>query len=250
MEGIREIQDSPERRAAFQVAIFGTGSGTTEKDQVAMENASQIASQLVENGFSLATGGYGGTMEAASKAGIEKAEELGLKPEDMVKAFPFEAEKLKPMEVKKAGVVRSKNLPERLTHLVDESSAYVVLGGGQGTVIELFTALGNENIRRTVSEEKRPNRPVIIVDPSLEHTDLLTSRVKKEKKLQDPEVLNNVYVLGNHPQAGELTKKIVEASYQQNLGAPIDEEMQKELQRYSLGEFIKNQEEFREGSGI
>ncbi|MFA6215000.1 MAG: LOG family protein [Patescibacteria group bacterium] len=249
-EGARESQDSSERRAAYQVAIFGTGGETTKEDKIAIENASQVATRLVENGFSLGTGGYGGVMKAASEAGVEKAEALGLKPEAMVKAFTFEAEKLRPREVKKAGVIRSETLPQRLGHLVDESSAYVVLGGGQGTVVELFTALESERIGQRIGEEEKPVRPVIILDPTLKHTDLLTLQARKEKKLNDPKILDNVYVLGNEPQGAELTEKIVESYYWQSLGVPVDEETQEQLRRYNLGEFMRNQEEFEDGGGI
>lgn len=245
-----EHRDSPERRASFRIAIFGTGGEITEDDQIAMGNAGKVAEQLVENGFSVATGGYGGVMKAASEAGTKKAEALGLRPEERVYAFPFESDKLITREVKKANIARAETLPQRLTHLIDESKAYVVFGGGQGTVVELFVVLENENITRRINNEKEPPRPVIILDPSLKHADLLTSQVKKEKKLNDPELLNNVYVLGNEPQGAQLTQQIIEGYYQQSLGMPVDGEIQEQFRRYNLGEFVRNREEFREGGGI
>ena len=142
-------------------------------------------------------------------------------------------------------------MPQRLTHLIDESDAYIVLGGGLGTVVELLTTLENERIARKISEGKKPHRPVILLDQSLSHADLLAELSKDEKKLKEPEVLDNVYILGVAPEAVEITQSIVEGYYQKSLGKTSEiEEGQESFSRYNLGEFLKRREQFKEGEGI
>ena len=214
-----------------------------------MRNGSQTVRATIKRGFGAAAGGYGGAMKAVNNAAVQTAQEMGFDPEKMVKAFTFDAEKLIAAEVEGSQVVRSKSIPQRLTHLIDESSAFVVLGGGQGTVVEEFVALEAENQAKRIEARHQP-RPIIIIDPSLKHTDLLGSQAGKEPKMKSPEVLGNVYVLNNEAEAAELAARIVELYYLQSLGIQVDPDVKSELDRYSFGQFLEHQQKFEGGGGI
>jgi predicted Rossmann-fold nucleotide-binding protein len=249
--GGMEFKDTPERRVNFRITIFGTGSEKTVNDKAAIKTASNIAPKIVEQGFSLATGGYGGVMKAASESGAVKAKELGFNPNERILAFPLkEDENLKGQEVTEADIVRSETLPKRLVHLIDESSGgYIIIGGGYGTTVEMLTVLETRRINAKLNPEITA-RPIVIIDESLKHTDLLTRLARKEKKLQGSETLDQTYILGNEPQAVDVASQIMEAYYQKSIGLEIPDELNDELSRYNLGKFLKNQEEFNEGGGI
>jgi len=109
------------------VTIFGSGRGT-ESDN-AYELAEQIGRQLAEAGFTIANGGYGGTMLASAK-GAAKAggKTIGV----TCSAFgPGKANQYISREIVTA------SLDERLETLVRLGRAYVVLPGGTGTLLEL-----------------------------------------------------------------------------------------------------------------
>ncbi len=153
------VEDTAEKRRNFAVAIFGTG-GQEEKDLAAIEKARQLASGFVSKGFSINTGGYGGVMKAASEAGKEAADLMGVSEKDYVNAYVLEgSSKLSARETASANKVREKSYAKRLAGLIDQSKAYIVLSGGQGTVIELFAALESERINRLVKEDDLP-KPV------------------------------------------------------------------------------------------
>lgn len=247
--GKEYLNDNPETRQAFRIAIFGT-AGQTEKDLPALEKAKALGGRFIEQGFSIGTGGYRGIMKAASEGAAEKAAALGLKPQDRITAYTMiEAERFKDFEVKQGQKIRSGNLPERLGHLINDSEGYVVLNGGQGTVVELFTTLESERIAKTFNEEKLL-KPIVIIDESGKMTDALSTAAQKEKKLQSAVTAANVFILNNEPGAIALAGEIMEAYYQRNLGGKTDEEINEEFGKYNLGEFLNNQENFSQGGGI
>ena len=109
------------------VTIFGSGRGT-ESDNT-YELAEQIGRQLAEAGFTIANGGYGGTMLASAK-GAAKAggKTIGV----TCSAFgPGKVNQYISREIVTA------SLDERLETLVRLGRAYVVLPGGTGTLLEL-----------------------------------------------------------------------------------------------------------------
>ena len=109
------------------ITIFGT-SKALSGDEV-YECAYEIGRKMAERGFVIANGGYGGTMSAAAKGASEAGGEvIGV----TCSAF------------KRSGVneyvteeVVTGSLEERLVKLVELGSAYVVLTGGTGTLLEL-----------------------------------------------------------------------------------------------------------------
>lgn len=242
-----EIKDSPERRAQFRVSIFGIGSESTARDTVTIENAKTVSENVVEKGFSIATGGYDtGVMKAANDAGVAKAKALGVAiPENRVKAFPLSEDIQVPVGVvQDADIQRAESLSERLQFLIDYSHAFVVLGGRFGSVVELLTTLESERIRQ-FSREKPADRPVIVIDPSFEHLHTLVSLADKDQKLQNAKPLEHTYFIAGFEGWQEKAARILEGYYQRSLGKKLD--MQEE-QYLSENNFKYNYEHWLENA--
>ncbi len=109
------------------VSVFGTGrAGAGDKNYVLAEN---LGRALARAGFTIANGGYGGTMEASAKgAGQAGGEVVGVTCSAFKKGH---ANKFISREIV------TKSLNERLEKLVEIGNAYVVLPGGTGTLLEL-----------------------------------------------------------------------------------------------------------------
>ena len=109
------------------VSVFGTGRARAgDKNYVLAE---RLGWSLAEAGFAIANGGYGGTMEASAKGTSEAGGEVvGVTCSAFGRGL---ANKYLSREV----VTTSLN--ERLEKLIELGSAYVVLPGGTGTLLEL-----------------------------------------------------------------------------------------------------------------
>jgi len=108
------------------IAIFGTGRA--EPGDAAYTLAEETGKLLAQAGFTIANGGYGGTMLAAAKAAAQAGgKTIG------VTCSAFRA---KPNEYITREIVTN-SLDERLDTLIKLGQAYVVLPGGTGTMLEL-----------------------------------------------------------------------------------------------------------------
>ena len=108
------------------VTIFGT-SRVKDGDKV-FELAYELGKLCAEAGFTIANGGYGGTMLAAAKG----AKSAGGKTIGITcKAF----DKKNPNEFITDNIV-TQNLTERVAKLIEIGDAYAVLPGGTGTLLE------------------------------------------------------------------------------------------------------------------
>ena len=109
------------------VSVFGTGTAKSGDKNFAV--AEQLGGVLAGAGFAIANGGYGGTMEASAKGAREAGGEvIGV----TCAAFGRgSANKFVSREIMTA------SLNERLDTLIKLGSAYVVLPGGTGTLLEL-----------------------------------------------------------------------------------------------------------------
>jgi len=109
------------------ITIFGTSK--TEPSNSVYELAYRTGKLLAEAGFSIAHGGYGGTMEAAAKGATEAGgKTIGV----TCSAFGgVSANKYISREIV------TSSLDERLDTLIKLGQAYVVLPGGTGTLLEL-----------------------------------------------------------------------------------------------------------------
>lgn len=109
------------------VSVFGTGKARAGDKNY--ELAEQLGRSLAEAGFAIANGGYGGTMEASAKGASEAGGE--------VVGVTCSAFGRGPANKYLSREIVTASLNDRLETLMKLGSAYVVLPGGTGTLLEL-----------------------------------------------------------------------------------------------------------------
>ena len=108
------------------IAVFGTGRA--KAGDSTFELAYSVGAELARAGFTIANGGYGGTMLAAAKGAAEAGGEvIGV----TCSAFGGKANEYVSREIV------TQSLDERLDTLIRLGGAYIVLPGGTGTLLEL-----------------------------------------------------------------------------------------------------------------
>lgn len=108
------------------VTVFG--SSRPSAGEPAFKTAYQMGAMLAEAGFTIANGGYSGTMLAAAKGAAEKdGKTIGV----TCSIFSGKPNEYICQEIKTA------SLDERLDTLIRIGGAYIVLPGGTGTLLEL-----------------------------------------------------------------------------------------------------------------
>jgi len=130
------------------VTIFGTGSA--RQGDSTYQLAYEVGKLLAEAGFTIANGGYGGTMLAAAKGAAEAGGEIvGV----TCSAFKNSTAN---KYVRREIVTGS--LDERLDTLIKLGQCYIVLPGGTGTLLELAKVweLKNKGFLKT-------DKPIILL---------------------------------------------------------------------------------------
>ncbi len=113
-------------RSSTIVTVFG--SSRPPPGSEAYETARRLGELLARAGFTVATGGYGGTMEGVSRGAREAGgKTLGVTAEVFESAANAWVEE----------EIRVATWQERLLKLVELGAGYVVLPGGTGTLVEL-----------------------------------------------------------------------------------------------------------------
>jgi uncharacterized protein (TIGR00730 family) len=108
------------------ITVFGTGRA--KPGDSAYELAYSVGRELALAGFTIANGGYGGTMLAGAKGAVEAGGEvIGV----TCSAFKGRANEYVSREIV------TQSLDERLDTLIKLGGAYIVLPGGTGTLLEL-----------------------------------------------------------------------------------------------------------------
>jgi uncharacterized protein (TIGR00730 family) len=108
------------------VTIFGT-SNAKDGDKV-FNLAFELGKLCAKNGFAIANGGYGGTMLAAAKGARQAGGKIvGITCRAFGRKGPNEFI---------TDRIETDNLEQRLSKLIEIGSAYVVLPGGTGTLLE------------------------------------------------------------------------------------------------------------------
>ncbi len=130
------------------ITIFGTGRA--KQGDANFQLAYETGKLLAQAGFTIANGGYGGTMLAAAQGAAEAGGEvIGV----TCSAFKNStANKYVRREIVTA------SLDERLDTLIKLGQGYVVLGGGTGTLLELAKVweLKNKGFLKT-------DKPIILL---------------------------------------------------------------------------------------
>ena len=134
------------------VAVFG--SSRTRPDEPDYESAMRCGRLLAESGFHVATGGYGGLMEAVSRGAADAGGTvIAVTAPDL---FPQREGANQWAHIERP----QPTLALRIGKLLDDSVATIALPGSIGTLTELIVAW-NASFIDTLTD--RPPRPVIAV---------------------------------------------------------------------------------------
>ena len=129
------------------VTIFGTGKA--KPCDSSYQLAYETGRVLAESGFTIANGGYGGTMEASAKgASAAGGKTIGVTSS----VFTAKANEYISREI------GTDSLQQRLDTLIELGIAYIVLPGGTGTLLELAKVWELEN-----KGFLKESRPIILV---------------------------------------------------------------------------------------
>lgn len=130
------------------VSIFGTSKA--QEGDYAYKIAEETGMLLAQAGFTIANGGYGGTMLAAAKAAnLAGGQIIG------VTCSVFKNRKPNQYVTKE---ILTKSLDERLDKLIELGQAYIVLPGSTGTLLEFAKVWELQN-KGFLKAEK----PIIII---------------------------------------------------------------------------------------
>ncbi len=191
-----EFVESIETLSDVNNAVTIFGSARVKPDDVYYQKTENLTRLLVQNGFSVITGGGGGIMEAANKG----AGEAGGKSVGMNIQLPFE-QKPNPY----ANIhLHYKYFFIRKVMFVKYAIAYVILPGGFGTMDELFEAL-------TLIQTKRiKSFPLILMGS--EYWQGLLDWLKKTMLREDkilPGDLDLIQVVDEPEEVVKLIKKYI-----------------------------------------
>ena len=129
------------------IAVFGDSVASTDSKDY--KTALKIGELFAKNGYDIATGGYGGVMEAALKGAYDhNVQTIGV-------MFLDETERKRNKYVR--NVVEVKTYLDRLQHLIYIADAFLVLPGGTGTLLEL-TAIWALKERNLLG-----NKPIVCI---------------------------------------------------------------------------------------
>ncbi len=111
------------------VTVFGSSSAPAYSAEY--NNALELGARLASKGYDVATGAYGGVMEAALKGASDyNVKRIGIGLDDPKREFnSYVGEK----------IIAGSYL-ERLGMLLDTGDVYIVLPGGTGSLLELVAA--------------------------------------------------------------------------------------------------------------
>ena len=155
LERIQEVINMARLRVSEGVApkvIAVFGASVAEPGGPEWREAETLGADLAKAGFALATGGYGGLMEAVSKGYAEAGGEHAVIGVSAPRVFP-----------KRAGVnpyvaqeIAAETLLERIHQITDLSAAAVALPGAIGTLTEIMVAWNLSAVAPFSSLEPKP----------------------------------------------------------------------------------------------
>jgi uncharacterized protein (TIGR00725 family) len=139
------------------IAVFG--SSTTQPGTVEWGEAIQLGRGIAQRGWEVATGGYGGTMEAVSAgAAAAGGRVVGVTAPSI---FP-DRQGVNPHVHEE---VAEHTISHRIAHLVESTDAAIVLPGSIGTLAELIVAW---NAAFVAPFRGDTAKPVVAVGPAWE----------------------------------------------------------------------------------
>ena len=132
------------------ISVFGSSRPAPESN--AYLEARQLGMLLAEAGFTVATGGYGGTMAAVSQGASEAGGRvIGVTSNHMEKWRPM------PRNEWVGEEIRLDSQRDRLLYLVMNNDGMITLPGGIGTLSEMALAWS------LVQTSEMPTRPLVLL---------------------------------------------------------------------------------------
>lgn len=128
------------------ITIFGSSRPLPGSEEY--QTAFDTGRSLAHHGFTICNGGYGGTMEAASKG----AREAGGSTIGVTSAV---FSRIPNSWVEQE--IRTETMVGRLLKLVELGEGYVVLKGGTGTLLELAA------VWEFINKGMQPRKPIVVV---------------------------------------------------------------------------------------
>lgn len=195
-----ELQDAANHLKDISAAVSIFGSARTKTDSPYYHKTIEISQKLAQAGFSIISGGGPGIMEAANKGCFEAGGTsigLNIKLPHEQSDNPFQSQS-----------IYFKYFVSRKTTFFMNSSGYIILPGGFGTLDELFEAL------TLIQTRKAHKAPIIFVGS--EFWDGLLQWIKKqllENNYISPNDIN-LFVVEDDP--GRIVEHI-QAHHQKNL---------------------------------
>jgi hypothetical protein len=191
-----EFVDGIETLSDVNNAVTIFGSARVKPDDIYYQKTENLTKLLVQNGFSVITGGGGGIMEAANKG----ASEAGGKSVGMNIQLPFEQ---KPNSYANIHL-HYKYFFIRKVMFVKYAVAYVILPGGFGTMDELFEAL------TLIQTKKIKSFPLILMGSEYWRglVDWLKKTMLQEGKIS-PADLDLIQIVDEPEEVVKLIKKYV-----------------------------------------
>lgn len=137
------------------VSVFGSSAPVPGDERY--EEARQVGRLLAGAGFTVATGGYGGTMAGVSQGASEVGGHVIGVTSSRIEAYrPTPANEWVTEEIRYA------TQQERLLHLVSRNVGMITLSGGVGTLSEMALAWS------LLQVGELPQRPLVLLGPNWE----------------------------------------------------------------------------------
>jgi len=134
------------------ISVFGGSS--PQPGSAAYQDAYDVGRFLAQRGFTVASGGYSGTMSAVSQGAAEAGRHvIGVTSEQIERFRPLAPNQWVQEEI------RYDNLQDRLIHLVRYNTGMIVLPGGIGTLSEMALAWSYLQVGEI------SNRPLVLFGP-------------------------------------------------------------------------------------
>jgi hypothetical protein len=179
------------------VSVFGAGAPA--RASALYEEAMLLGRFLAEAGYVVATGGYGGVMEAASRGAREAGGHvIGVTCERIERYAGTRVNQWVSEEVRFAG------LRERLYHLITLADALVAMPGGVGTLGEVAAAWN------AFQTGELPGRPVLLVGRPWRRT-FETFLAEMDGYIRPPDVDLLTYVADPAEAVAELGRRLAPA---------------------------------------
>jgi uncharacterized protein (TIGR00730 family) len=204
-----EFTEGFEELASVGPAVSIFGSARTPPDDPYYKLAEQTASEIVNSGFTVITGGGGGIMEAANKGAAEAGgQSIGLNIELPMEQIPNDFQNLS---------LHFRYFFVRKVMFLKYAHGFIVLPGGYGTMDEFFEALV------LIQALKQASFPVILMGSEYWEglIEWIREKMLKEHSYIDPEDMGVFTIVDDPHDAAKIIVDFKEAQKPAGIELPM-----------------------------